>query len=148
MKMVGKIVCFMVLCMVVVAPHAEAVTCDEIHVGAVGCLPYVQNRGPLEGCCGTIESLMKLLKTPQDRKIAGSCVKTALNTIEGIDFGKAAGLPGICGINVPFKGSPSVDCSKVFNKTHLKVQEFKILEIFFKAQVFNSSFGATKGPVI
>ncbi|XP_059291960.1 non-specific lipid-transfer protein 2-like [Lycium barbarum] len=113
MKMVGKITCFVVLCMVLIAPHAEAVTCGQIQVGVVNCLPYLQNRGPLGGCCGAIKYLLTLCKTTQERRKSCGCVKTAANTIKGIDFGKAAGLSGVCGAKIPFEISPTVDCSKV-----------------------------------
>ncbi|WMV51776.1 hypothetical protein MTR67_045161 [Solanum verrucosum] len=108
-----KIACLVVLCMLITfAPHAEAVTCGQIQVGVVNCLPYLQNRGPIGGCCGVIKDLLKLCKTPHERRKSCRCVKKAANTIKGIDFGKAAGLSGVCGVEIPFEISPSVDCSK------------------------------------
>nr|B3A0N2.1 RecName: Full=Non-specific lipid-transfer protein; Short=LTP [Lycium barbarum] len=50
--------------------------------------------GPLGGCCGGIK-------------------KSAAAGISGINYGIAAGLPGKCGVNIPYKISPSTDCSKV-----------------------------------
>ncbi|KAJ8533761.1 hypothetical protein K7X08_007085 [Anisodus acutangulus] len=111
--MVGKIACFVVLCMVVVAPHAEAFTCGQVQAAAVNCLPYLQNRGPLGSCCGVIRGLISSARTTDDRRTACSCLKAAAATIKGIDMGKAAGLPGVCGVKSPFPISLSTDCSKV-----------------------------------
>lgn len=33
--------------------------------------------------------------------------------MKGIDLGKAAGLPSACGVNIPYKISPSTDCSTI-----------------------------------
>nr|WBK70959.1 lipid transfer protein 1 [Petunia x hybrida] len=115
MKMVGKIACcFMLLCMVVVAPHAmAAMTCGQVQVGVVSCLPYLTNHGPLGSCCSVTKGLVTAAKTPQDRRTACACVKSALNTIKGIDLSKAAGLSDVCHANIPFKPSLSTDCSRV-----------------------------------
>ncbi|XP_009757911.2 non-specific lipid-transfer protein 2 [Nicotiana sylvestris] len=112
MEMVGKIACFVVLCMVVVAPHAEALSCGQVQSGLAPCLPYLQGRGPLGSCCGGVKGLLGAAKSPSDRKTACTCLKSAANAIKGIDMGKAAGLPGACGVNIPYKISPSTDCSK------------------------------------
>ncbi|KAM3338931.1 non-specific lipid-transfer protein 2 [Capsicum galapagoense] len=110
--MVGKIACFVLFCMVVVAPHAEALTCGQVTGGVAPCLPYLTGRGPLGGCCGGIKGLLGAAKTPADRKTACTCLKSAANAIKGIDVAKAAGLPAACGVNIPYKISPSTDCSK------------------------------------
>nr|WJJ08764.1 nsLTP20 [Solanum melongena] len=110
--MAGKIACFVVLCMLVVAPHAEALTCGQVTSGVAPCLPYLTGRGPLGGCCAGIKGLLGAAKTPADRKTACNCLKSAANSIKGIDAAKAAGLPKACGVNIPYKISPSTDCSK------------------------------------
>nr|WEA82715.1 nonspecific lipid transfer protein 20 [Solanum melongena] len=112
MEMAGKIACFVVLCMLVVAPHAEALTCGQVTSGVAPCLPYLTGRGPLGGCCAGIKGLLGAAKTPADRKTACNCLKSAANSIKGIDAAKAAGLPKACGVNIPYKISPSTDCSK------------------------------------
>ncbi|MCD7452369.1 hypothetical protein HAX54_016297 [Datura stramonium] len=111
--MVGKIASLVVLCMVVVAPHVEAFTCGQVQAAVVNCVPYLQNRGPLGLCCQVIKGLLNAAKTTGDRRTACSCLKSAANTIKGIDFGKAAGLPNSCGVKSPFKIALSTDCSKV-----------------------------------
>ncbi|XP_006355281.1 non-specific lipid-transfer protein 2-like [Solanum tuberosum] len=115
METVSKIACLVVLCMVVVAlaPHAEALSCGQVTSGLAPCLPYLQGRGPLGGCCGGVKGLLGAAKTPADRKTACTCLKSAASAIKGIDVGKAAGIPSACGVNIPYKISPSTDCSKV-----------------------------------
>ncbi|GJW14584.1 non-specific lipid-transfer protein-like protein [Tanacetum coccineum] len=71
-----KIACVMVACMVVFAPHANAITCGVRYV--------------LFGGIGGIKG-----------------VKPAL----------ASSLPGKCGVSIPYKISPSTDCSK---KLHIE----------------------------
>ncbi|XP_015055317.1 non-specific lipid-transfer protein 2-like [Solanum pennellii] len=115
MEMFSKIACIVVLCMVVtlVAPHAEAMTCGQVTSGVAPCLPYLTGRGPLGGCCGGIKGLLGAARTPADRKMACNCLKSAATAIKGIDAGKAAGLPRVCGVNIPYKISPSTDCNRV-----------------------------------
>nr|AEM45798.1 non-specific lipid transfer protein [Solanum torvum] len=113
MEMFGKIACFVVLCMLVVAPHAEAITCGQIQSSLASCLPYLTSGGPLGGCCGGVRRLVGAAKTPADRKTACGCLKSAAGAIKGINLGKAAALPSTCGVSIPYKISPSTDCSKV-----------------------------------
>ncbi|PHU05228.1 Non-specific lipid-transfer protein 2 [Capsicum chinense] len=115
MEMAGKIACFVLLCMVVVAPYAAALSCGQVTSAMAPCVPYLTGRGPLGGCCGGVKGLMSAAKTPADRKTACTCLKSAANAIKGIDAGKAAGLPAACGVNIPYKISPSTDCSKYVN---------------------------------
>ncbi|KAM3344302.1 non-specific lipid-transfer protein 2 [Capsicum galapagoense] len=113
MEMAGKIACFVLLCMTVVAPHAEALSCGEVQSSMAPCVPYLTSRGPLGGCCGGVKGLLGAAKTPADRKTACTCLKSAASTIKGIDGDKAASLPSVCGVNIPYKISPSTDCSMV-----------------------------------
>ncbi|KAK4377435.1 hypothetical protein RND71_003731 [Anisodus tanguticus] len=77
--------------------------------------PYLQGHGPLGSCCGGVKGLLGAAKTPADRKTACTCLKSAANSIKGIDASKAAGLPGACGVKIPYKISPSTDCSRYAN---------------------------------
>ncbi|KAL3326487.1 hypothetical protein AABB24_037247 [Solanum stoloniferum] len=113
MEMVSKIACVVLLCMVVVAPNVEALTCGQVTTGLAPCLPYLQGRGPLGGCCGGVKGLLGSTKTAADRKTACTCLKSAANAIKGIDLNKAAGIPSVCKVNIPYKISPSTDCSTV-----------------------------------
>ncbi|KAK4724652.1 hypothetical protein R3W88_027431 [Solanum pinnatisectum] len=113
MEIVSKIACIVLLCMVVVAPHAEALTCGQVTSSLAPCLPYLMNRGPLGGCCGGVKGLLGQAQTTTDRQTACTCLKSAASSFTGLDLGKAASLPSTCSVNIPYKISPSTDCSKV-----------------------------------
>nr|AAL27855.1 lipid transfer protein precursor [Davidia involucrata] len=103
------------MCMVVSAPHAEAaITCGTVTVSLAPCLNYLKKGGPVPpACCNGIKSLNAAAKTTADRQAACNCLKTASTSIAGINLSYASSLPGKCGVNVPYKISPSTDCSKV-----------------------------------
>ncbi|KAM3308642.1 hypothetical protein P3S67_010386 [Capsicum chacoense] len=113
MEMVGKIACVVLLCMAVVAPHAEALNCGQVQSSMAPCVPYLTGRGPLGSCCGGVKGLLDAAKTPADRKTVCACLKSAAASISGINVGKAAGLPNMCRVNIPYQISPSTDCAKV-----------------------------------
>ena len=110
-----KIACLAVLCMVVVvAPYAEAVTCGQVQGSLAQCLGYLKNGGAVSvPCCNGIRAINSAAKTPADRQQTCVCLQQAYKSITGISLPNAASLPGKCGVNVPYKISPSTDCSKV-----------------------------------
>ncbi|KAH0636023.1 hypothetical protein KY290_036415 [Solanum tuberosum] len=109
--MAGKIACFVVLCMVIA--HTEALNCGQVTSYIIPCLGYLRGTAPLGGCCGGVRNLASAAKSTPDRKTACTCLKSAAGAISGINYSKAAGLPSTCGVNIPYKISPSTDCSKV-----------------------------------
>ena len=77
------------------------------------CMNYLKMGGVLPpGCCSGVKSLNGMAKTPLDRKQECTCLKSVSGSIKGINYGLAAGLPGKCGISIPYKISPGTDCSK------------------------------------
>ncbi|KZV55795.1 non-specific lipid-transfer protein 2-like [Dorcoceras hygrometricum] len=108
-----KAVCMMVLVlMAAMASRGEAAMgCGTVVSDLTPCLPYVTNRGPLGGCCGGVKALYNAAKTTPDRQSVCNCLKT-MAAAYPINLDKAAGLPGQCGVNIPYKISPSTDCSK------------------------------------
>nr|AAO33357.1 nonspecific lipid transfer protein 1 [Vitis cinerea var. helleri x Vitis vinifera] len=111
-----KLACVMVICMVVAAPAAveAAITCGQVSSALSSCLGYLKNGGAVPpGCCSGIKNLNSAAQTTADRQAACKCLKTFSNSIPGINLGLASGLPGKCGVSVPYKISPSTDCSKV-----------------------------------
>nr|1T12_A Chain A, NONSPECIFIC LIPID-TRANSFER PROTEIN 1 [Nicotiana tabacum] len=90
-----------------------AITCGQVTSNLAPCLAYLRNTGPLGRCCGGVKALVNSARTTEDRQIACTCLKSAAGAISGINLGKAAGLPSTCGVNIPYKISPSTDCSKV-----------------------------------
>ncbi|KAK9289542.1 hypothetical protein L1049_007698 [Liquidambar formosana] len=111
-----KIACMvLIMCMVVVAPGAEAaITCGQVTSSLAPCITYLRSGGtPSASCCNGVKSLNNAAKTTADRQAACNCLKSAAGSISGINYGLAAGLPGKCGVSIPYKISPSTDCSKV-----------------------------------
>ncbi|KAI6698668.1 hypothetical protein NL676_018792 [Syzygium grande] len=108
-----------VVCMVVAnAPPAasQASSCNQVINTLMPCVSYVLNGGTVpSACCSGIRSLYSAAKTTADRQGVCNCLKSA---IKGIPYnannaGLAAGLPGKCGVNIPYKISPSTDCKSV-----------------------------------
>ncbi|KAI3858806.1 hypothetical protein MKW92_020980 [Papaver armeniacum] len=111
-----KVVCTLVLmCMLISAPYmAEAITCGQVASSLAPCITYLTGKGPLAAnCCGGVRSLNSAAKSTPDRKTACGCLKSTAGSIKGINYGLAGGLPGKCGVSIPYKISPSTDCSKV-----------------------------------
>nr|GEU83972.1 non-specific lipid-transfer protein-like [Tanacetum cinerariifolium] len=109
-----KIACVMVACMVVFAPHANAISCGQVTSGLAPCLGYLRNGGSLPAsCCNGVKGLSKAATTTADKKTACGCIKSLSGSIKGIKPALASGLPGKCGVSIPYKISPSTDCSKI-----------------------------------
>ncbi|XP_059668133.1 non-specific lipid-transfer protein 1-like [Cornus florida] len=113
-----KVACVVLVCMVVVAlapPLAEAaVTCGTVQSAVAPCIGYLRNGGVVPAnCCNGIRSLNNAAKTTPDRQTACRCLQSASGKITGLKPALASGLPGKCGVSVPYKISPSTDCSKV-----------------------------------
>ncbi|KAK1355553.1 Non-specific lipid-transfer protein [Heracleum sosnowskyi] len=108
-----------IMCMVAVlslsAPLAvEGLTCGQVASSLGPCLNYLKVGGVVPpGCCSGVKSLSGIATTPADRKQACTCLKSISGSVTGINAGLAAGLPGKCGVSVPYKISPSTDCSQV-----------------------------------
>ena len=89
------------------------ITCTQMEEDLAPCLNYLQNGGVVPpSCCSGIKTLVSAAQTKTDRQAACVCIKTALAEIPGLKLDLASSLPSKCGVNVPFKISPSTDCSK------------------------------------
>nr|AAQ96338.1 lipid transfer protein [Vitis aestivalis] len=111
-----KLACVMVICMVMAAPAAveAAITCGQVASALSPCISYLQKGGAVPpACCSGIKSLNSSAKTTADRQAACKCLKNFSSTVSGINLSLASGLPGKCGVSVPYKISPSTDCTKV-----------------------------------
>lgn len=111
--MTMKVLCIIVACMVVAAPYATALTCKDVTSKLISCLNYLKEGGKVSvGCCKGVKALDAAAKTTADKKIACACMKNAYKAIEGIKTDNALVLPKKCGVDIPYKLSPSTDCSK------------------------------------
>lgn len=121
---VGKLLCLMVLAMVVAAPLGHALTCGQVSSSIGPCKNYLKSGGAVpEECCNGIKSLNSAAKTTADRQAACRCLQSAASSIKGINLSLAAGLPGKCGVSVPYKISPSTDCNRyvIFSYRHMSL---------------------------
>ncbi|KAJ8537736.1 hypothetical protein K7X08_014276 [Anisodus acutangulus] len=108
----GKISCIVViLCMVVAITNA--LTCTNVNTYMADCEPFLTNKGLLGTCCDGVKKLNAAATTTIDRQTACNCLKADGTTIVGIDSAKAALLPVICGVSLPYAISATVDCSTV-----------------------------------
>ncbi|XP_076899825.1 non-specific lipid-transfer protein 1-like [Bidens hawaiensis] len=117
MALVVKISLVVVMCfMVATAPYAVdgAVTCQTVVTSLTPCATYLTRGGPVPpACCSGITSLYKAASTTTDRQTACKCMEQAAGMVPGISLDAASSLPGKCGVNIPYKISPTTDCSKV-----------------------------------
>ncbi|XP_021291348.1 non-specific lipid-transfer protein 3-like [Herrania umbratica] len=108
----------LVVCMVVSATlqARAAVTCGDVMRDLTPCVSYVQYGGPLPNtCCNGVKTLYGEAQTSADRQNVCKCIKSAVNgfSYSNFNLGQAAGLPGKCGLHLPYTISPSTDCNKV-----------------------------------
>ncbi|XVF84174.1 hypothetical protein PTKIN_Ptkin17bG0004400 [Pterospermum kingtungense] len=112
-----KLASVVVLCLVVGAPLAQgAITCGQVTSTLAPCISYLTGggAGAVPGpCCNGIKALNAAAQTTPDRQAACNCLKSTAAAVPGINYGVVSGLPGKCGVNIPYKISPSVDCKSV-----------------------------------
>ncbi|MGV7467976.1 non-specific lipid-transfer protein [Mycobacterium kansasii] len=110
-----KVACAVILCIVMTAPYATAaMNCGQVTSTLGPCITYLKGApGPSALCCAGIKRLNGMAQTPPDRKTACGCLKSAAAAVTGLNYGLASGLPGKCGVSIPYPISPSTDCSKV-----------------------------------
>ncbi|KAE8099023.1 hypothetical protein FH972_017039 [Carpinus fangiana] len=113
-SIVLRITCMVLISMMVCAPLAHAaISCGTVQSSLAPCIPYVRNNGSGSvppGCCKGIASVNAAAKTTADRQAVCECLKKAIGAIAGANPAVIAGLPGKCGVNVPYKISTSTNC--------------------------------------
>nr|ACQ42222.1 lipid transfer protein 1 [Chimonanthus praecox] len=110
----GVVVCLMLSSLLLASPHVEAITCGQVASALSPCITYLRSGGALQSnCCAGVRSLNNAAKSTTDRQTACGCLKSAASSISGIQYGLAGSLPSKCGVSIPYKTSPSTDCSKV-----------------------------------
>ncbi|CAA0830590.1 Non-specific lipid-transfer protein 4 [Striga hermonthica] len=95
-------------------PRAQgAITCDFVLRSLSPCLGYLRRGGSVPpACCAGGRSLFNAVATTPDLQAGCRCVKILVPNV-GANPVYVNSLPGICGIKIPYKYSPSLDCSKV-----------------------------------
>ncbi|RCV36834.1 hypothetical protein SETIT_8G013500v2 [Setaria italica] len=98
-----------------VASSSAAITCGQVASSLAPCIPYATGNAKAmpSGCCGGVRSLNSAARTSADRQAACRCLKSLAGSIKKLNMGTVAGIPGKCGVSVPFPISMSTDCNKV-----------------------------------
>ncbi|XP_057804330.1 non-specific lipid-transfer protein 1-like [Salvia miltiorrhiza] len=111
-----KVMCLVVIAVAAAAaaPHAEgAISCGQVLSSVSPCLSYLQGRGAVTPpCCDGLKSLNKAAATTADRQALCGCIKSLAPGV-GAKAEFINSLPSKCGVALPYRYSPSVDCSKV-----------------------------------
>ncbi|KHN29511.1 Non-specific lipid-transfer protein [Glycine soja] len=97
-----------------IIPLAEAeIPCGRVQITVAPCIGYL--RGPGGGvpaaCCNGVRSINKEAKTTPDRQGVCRCLKTTALSLPGLNLATLAALPSKCGVNLPYKISPTIDCN-------------------------------------
>ena len=97
-----------------IIPLAEAeIPCGRVQITVAPCIGYL--RGPGGGvpaaCCNGVRSINKEAKTTPDRQGVCRCLKTTALSLPGLNLAPLAALPSKCGVNLPYKISPTIDCN-------------------------------------
>nr|AFD32272.1 stigma/style cysteine-rich adhesin [Lilium hybrid cultivar] len=93
---------------------ASAITCGQVVSSLTSCLGYARKGGEIPpGCCAGVRTLNNLAKTTPDRKTACNCLKSLVNPSLGLNANIVAGIPGKCGVSIPYPISMQTDCNKV-----------------------------------
>ncbi|CAJ2655501.1 unnamed protein product [Trifolium pratense] len=110
-----KVACVVLAMCMIFAPISEAaISCGIVTSAVAPCINYVRGGpGPSAACCAGIKRLNSAATTTPDRQAACNCLKSAAGAISGLNNNLAAGLPGKCGVNIPYKISTTTNCATI-----------------------------------
>ncbi|KAI3474776.1 hypothetical protein Pfo_030002 [Paulownia fortunei] len=99
--------------MVVVAPHAEGISCQTVVNSLLPCKTYLKQGGTLPAnCCSGARSLNSAANTPSARKTACQCMKIAAKAY-GVKPQYAAAVPRKCNVNIGYAISYNTNCNNI-----------------------------------
>ncbi|CAN8260031.1 unnamed protein product [Cochlearia groenlandica] len=104
------------LCFVLALRFGEAaVSCNTVYGELYPCISYVTNGGNVPAnCCNGIRMLNSQAPTTPDRQSVCRCIKSAIGGVSysSNNVNNALALPGKCGVNLPYRFSPSTNCDR------------------------------------
>ncbi|CAO2143060.1 unnamed protein product [Urochloa humidicola] len=105
----------MVVLALVMSSASAAVTCGQVASSLSPCIPYATGSASSlpSSCCSGVRSLNSMARSSSDRQAACRCLKSLATSLKKLNMGTVAGIPGKCGVSVPFPISMSTDCNKV-----------------------------------
>lgn len=113
--MLVKVACLAVMCMVLGIPLANAaLSCGQVQLTVAPCIGYLRSPGGSvpAPCCNGARAVVNQARTTADRQSVCRCLKSTSMSLPGLNLPALASLPAMCGINLPYKPSPSIDCNK------------------------------------
>ncbi|XP_010529934.1 PREDICTED: non-specific lipid-transfer protein 3 [Tarenaya hassleriana] len=101
------------VCMAAATANA-AISCGTVTSTLSPCVSYLTNGGSVTSqCCAGVKALNSAAQTTPDRQQACQCLKSAAQGISGLKPDLAQGLPGACGVSLPYPISYSTNCNNV-----------------------------------
>lgn len=90
-----------------------AISCGQVVAALSPCITYARVGGTVPpACCSGVRSIADASKANEDLKIACGCIKQMTASVPGVNYGYISSIPEKCGVSLPFKLTPSIDCSK------------------------------------
>ncbi|CAN0879564.1 Non-specific lipid-transfer protein [Linum grandiflorum] len=109
-----KLVAVLLVCAMVAAAPAGAITCGQVANNMAPCINYLKSGGTVPpACCNGIKTTLSQARTTADRRQACQCLKSAAAGISGLNEANAANMPAACRVNIPYKISTSTNCNTV-----------------------------------
>ncbi|KAM7263408.1 hypothetical protein ACFE04_001091 [Oxalis oulophora] len=110
---IGFAIVWMLVALATTSTEAS-VSCTTVTSDLSACYSYLTNGGtPSSSCCSNIQSLYGSATTKEDAQGICTCLKQLYSTYGSyINLTYAEDVATKCGVNVPYKISPSTDCSR------------------------------------
>ncbi|KAJ1384229.1 Plant lipid transfer protein/Par allergen [Sesbania bispinosa] len=111
-----KVTCLAVMCIALGIPLANAaLSCGQVQISVAPCIGYLRSAGGAvpAACCNGVRNVNNQARTTPDRQGVCNCLKSSVLRFPGLNPATISSLPGKCGVNLPYKISPSIDCNKV-----------------------------------
>ncbi|XP_057962978.1 non-specific lipid-transfer protein A-like [Malania oleifera] len=94
-----------------------AMSCTQVYNRLYPCEPFVVKGGPpapSPACCAGMRAVKNLIPTTNDRRQACTCLKHLGNEFrDRVNFGAAALLPRMCGVEFGFPISMATMCNRI-----------------------------------
>jgi hypothetical protein len=133
-SMLMKVTFMAMICLVLCIPLANgALSCGQIQLTIAPCIGYLRSGGPSvpAPCCNGVRSVYNQAKSTLDRQNVCRCVKSTVYSLPGINFSALAGVPPKCGVNLPYKIGPSINCNTYFSN-HKLTLSFSYIYKYYK----------------
>uniref|UniRef100_A0A7N0USP6 Non-specific lipid-transfer protein n=1 Tax=Kalanchoe fedtschenkoi TaxID=63787 RepID=A0A7N0USP6_KALFE len=95
--------------------HAQ-MSCNQMVNGLTPCVGYLLNGGAVAPqCCTGVRAIYGAATTTPSRQAICRCLKSTIANFSynNNNLKNAQGLPGKCGVNIPYQISPNINCDQV-----------------------------------